>query len=149
MRLPCGHAVPRAQPCRRRSARNVWKLDERIFGGLGLCRPVVVIQNAANTLTPPNRPRARLSSRILDQFVPETLMVAFALIVSYKFGERTPEVALTQRDQSVQAFLLDRAHEPLRVRIGASRRLHRRRAVRRKPFALHTPSIRCVGASSS
>jgi hypothetical protein len=58
---------------------------------------------------PPNRPDARLFSRILDQFVAETLMVAFAMIVRHEFGECTPEVALTQRDQTVQAFLIDRS----------------------------------------
>jgi hypothetical protein len=53
---------------------------------------------------PPNRPHARLFSRILDPFVAETLMVAFAMIVRHEFGERTPEVALTQPDRTVRHF---------------------------------------------
>jgi RNase P protein component len=90
-----------------------------------------------------------MASSPIDQFVAKALMVAFAMIVDDKLGERTPEMLLTQRYQSIHAFFLDRTHKPLRVGIGVSRQLHRRRAVRRNPFELRIPSIRCVGASSN
>jgi hypothetical protein len=49
----------------------------------------------------------------------------------------------------VEALAADGANDALDVRVGVSRQLHRRRAVRRKPFELRIPSIRCVGASSN
>jgi hypothetical protein len=63
--------------------------DARIFGPVGLRRPIVVIENATKALTPPNRPRAQAFSRILDQIVAEILIVALAMIVRHEFGERT------------------------------------------------------------
>ena len=76
-------------------------------------------------------------------------MIPLAMIVGDKFRDSPSMMALTTGNQAVQTFLFDRADEPFGVGVGVSRQLHRRRAVRRKPFALHIPSIRCVGASSN
>jgi hypothetical protein len=85
----------------------------------------------------------------LNQFVAQSLMIPFAMIVGDKLRDGASKVALAERDQAIETFLLDRADEAFSVSIGVSRQLHRRRAVRRKPFELRIPSIRCVGASSN
>jgi hypothetical protein len=49
----------------------------------------------------------------------------------------------------VQTLAAEGADQSLHIRVGVSRQLHRRRAVRRKPFRLPIPSIRYMGASSN
>jgi hypothetical protein len=56
---------------------------------------------------------------------------------------------LVPHDDMVQTLPPDRADHALNEWIGVSRQLHRRRAVRRKPFELPIPSIRYMGASSN
>jgi hypothetical protein len=94
----------------------------------GLRRTVVVAEKATDPLAPSNPPSSDLASTI-DQLVAEALMVAFAVVVDYELRERATEVALTQRYDPVQAFFLDRANKPLRVRIavGASNGVWMRR----------------------
>ena len=58
----------------------------------------------------------RLSWRI-DQLVIDSLVVSFEMVVCDEVDERLPEVAFTERDHAIQAFLFDRADEPLRMRI--------------------------------
>ena len=64
-------------------------------------------------------------------------------------GDHETEVTVTEGDEAIQAFILDGPYETLGVRVGMSRQLHRRRAVRRKSFELPIPSIRCVAGRSS
>ena len=40
------------------------------------------------------------------------------MVVRDELGDGVPEVLLPERDDAIQTFLFDRAHEPLRVRIG-------------------------------
>jgi hypothetical protein len=49
-----------------------------------------------------------LTSIVVDYVVADPLMVASAMIVDEKLRQRTAEVPLTQRDEMVQAFSLDR-----------------------------------------
>ena len=58
----------------------------------------------------------RLSWRI-DQLVIKSLVVSFAMVVCDEVDERPPEVTFTERDDAIQAFLFDRADEPLRMRV--------------------------------
>jgi hypothetical protein len=44
-------------------------------------------------------------------------VIPFAMVVHDEFRERAPEMALPQRNHSVQALLFDRSDEPLSVRI--------------------------------
>jgi hypothetical protein len=76
-------------------------------------------------------------------------MIPLSMVVHEKFAKRLSQVVLTQHDDPIQTLPFDRPHEPLRVRIGVSRQLHRRRAVRRKPFALPIPFIRSMAGPSS
>jgi hypothetical protein len=69
--------------------------------------------------------------------------------VRNELTQSPPKVALPEENHSVKALAFDGSHKPLRVGVGVSRQLHRRRAVRRKPFRLPIPSIRYMGASSN
>ena len=51
-----------------------------------LCCTIVVAENAAKSLAPPNAAAGRLVVTI-DQFVAEALMVAFAMIENHKLRE--------------------------------------------------------------
>src|ERR1043166_2222549 len=46
------------------------------------------------------------------------------LVVSHVLAQAVPQMALTDRDESVEALVLDRSNEPLRMRV-AVRRAHR------------------------
>jgi hypothetical protein len=50
-----------------------------------------------------------------DQFVRESLMVSFVMVVHDIFTDRASQVALAQRDQSMQALELDGSNEPFRM----------------------------------
>ena len=39
----------------------------------------------------------------------------------YEFGQRPSKVAFTERDHAIEAFLSDRAYEPLRIGIAVGR----------------------------
>jgi hypothetical protein len=71
------------------------------------------------------------------------------MVVGDEFGDSSSMMAFTQRDQTVQTFLFDRADEPFGVSVGVSRRLHRRHAMRLERFGSRTHSIRCAVAPSS
>src|SRR5712691_8785803 len=111
---------------------------------------VIVLQQATEPLTRQNAAVADdLGGHRHDQLIAQALMVAFAMIVLDELADGSPERPFTDENHPVQAGFLDRPYEALRVRIGVSHQLHRRRSVRRKPFASRILSIRCVGASSS
>jgi hypothetical protein len=48
-------------------------------------------------------------------------MIAFTLIVGDEFGHRPAQMAFSERDHLVQAFLLDRANKALRVGVAVRR----------------------------
>ena len=70
-------------------------------------------------------------------------MIALAMVVLDVLGDRAPEMALAQRYDPIEAFLLDRPHEAfgvaLRSALGpgwvARRRLRRSGSLRRQPIA--------------
>lgn len=98
-----------------RRDRNVRELSPRLSAVLAAT--VVITEKSADALSTANGPAGmRLSWRI-DQLVLKSLVVSFAIVVCDEVGERPPEVAFTWRDHTIQAFLFDRANEPLRMRI--------------------------------
>lgn len=71
------------------------------------------------------------------------------MIVPDVGSEDAPKMGLVDDDHVVETLASDGSDQAFDVRIGVSRQLHRRRAVRHKLFELHIPSIRCAGASSN
>ena len=69
-------------------------------------------------------------------------MIALAMIVDDVLGYGLLEVPLAEGNYAIETFMFDGADEALGVGIGVSSRVHRERAVRHKPFASPTPSIR-------
>ena len=63
--------------------------------------------------------------RVLQKLVIESLMVSLAVVVLDVLPREDAQVALTERDHSIETFLFDRPHEPFGVRIRV-RRLVRR-----------------------
>ena len=80
--------------------------DNSVEPRLKPTRHEVVAEKAADALAPPHAAAGGLVFAI-DQFIAKALMVAFAMIVDHKFRERSAEVSLTQRDETVQALFLD------------------------------------------
>src|SRR5688500_16971377 len=68
--------------------------------------------------------RALRWCRVLQKPVLESLMVSLAVVVLDVLPREEAQVALTERDHSIETFLFDRPHKPLRVRveIGTPRR---------------------------
>jgi hypothetical protein len=62
--------------------------------------------------------------RVLQKLVIESLMVSLAVVVLDVLPREDAQVALTERDHSIETFLFDRPHEPfgVRVQIGTPRR---------------------------
>ena len=57
--------------------------------------------------------------------VGQALMIPLAVIMRDVFGDRLSEVALADRDDSIEAFFHDRLHEALRVRVRIRRPIRR------------------------
>lgn len=85
----------------------------------------------------------------LNEGVLQTLMIPLTMVMHDKLRHRSSEVTFSDRNDPIETLFLHRPHEPLRVGVGVSRQLHRRRAVGRKPFELPIRSIRYVAGSSS
>ena len=81
----------------------------------------VVVQHAAQALPPTHRSHDVLVAKRLDQFVLKTLMVPLRVVVRHELCQCTPEMVLTEQDQTVQAFLFDGAHEPLCIGVAVGR----------------------------
>jgi len=71
-------------------------------------------------------------------------MIPLAVIVLDELRDCLPEVPLTDWNDAIETFFLDRPDESLGVGVGVSSRLHRLRAVRHKLSGLRIPSIRSV-----
>jgi len=79
----------------------------------GLLRgAVVVVQHAAQPLALADGTRGRWPPERLNQFVAEALVVPLDVIMRHELRQGTPEVALAEHDQTVEAFLFDGPHEP-------------------------------------
>lgn len=81
-----------------------------------LCRFIAVVEEAAEALAPSNA-RIALMNFSIDQVVGQALVIAFTAVVDHELCERTTIVTFSHRNQPVQALLLNRADESLRVRM--------------------------------
>jgi hypothetical protein len=72
-----------------------------------------------------------------------------AVVVSHPFGQDSAEMPLVRRNQIVEALTTHCPDQSLAIGVGVSRQLHRRRAVRHKPFESPIRSIRSVVGRSS
>ena len=91
-----------------------------------------------------NRSLDRRSPERLNQFVADALMVPLAVVVGHEVGNGAPKVAFTERDHAIEALLLDRSHEALRVGVTAAELHFRSRSqisTRPRP---RTPSMSSV-----
>jgi len=58
-------------------------------------------------LVPTNAADKRVRGRLLNQLVPQPLMVSLAVIVRDKLGDRATELTLAERNQPIQALLFN------------------------------------------
>jgi hypothetical protein len=75
---------------------------------------VVVVQHASQALPSAHRARGSRPREWVNQRVPESLVVAVRVVVRHEFRQGAPNMALADHNYAIQAFLVDRAHEPLR-----------------------------------
>jgi hypothetical protein len=87
-------------------------------------------EKSIETLAAENPAVAVRGWRACDQPVLQPLMVSLAVVVRQELRDRSPQMALAQRHQSIEAFTLDRQDEPLGERVevrassGQSHHLH-------------------------
>jgi hypothetical protein len=111
-------------------ARSVPELRR---AGLRGCA-IVVTENPADALTPSNRARFRVGRRTVNQRVPDSLVIALDVIMGDELTNQATKMPLAERQDAIQAFLLDRAHKAFCVRIGQRQRLQLMRTIRHEPF---------------
>src|SRR6476620_6383379 len=94
-----------------RGARSVPFLSRATRSG----RPRIEIEQSTQpwTSTDPASSTARRPAH--DQGVPETLVIAFAMVVLDELCDRASEVALAHRNDPVETFFFDRPHKTFRV----------------------------------
>jgi hypothetical protein len=63
--------------------------------------PRVVVEEPTETLPPTNATDAPFHGRALNQFVAQSLVIPFAMIVSDELGHSTTEMTLTERNQPI------------------------------------------------
>jgi hypothetical protein len=97
-------------------------------------RAIVVIEEAAETLTTLNAAGEPLRTYPVDQGIPEPLVIALDMIVLDEFSKSSSQMALSKGDHAVQAFVSDRPHESLGVRVG----------IGRLKWGLHDPDSRLL-----
>src|SRR5262252_7265346 len=106
-------------------ARSVPYL-RRLSDGLSR-RSGVVVQQPTETLLPANATDAVPRTSTLNQLVAQPLMIPLAMIVRDILGDGSSQMALAERNQAIETFFFDRAHEAFRVGIrirGLIRRLY-------------------------
>ena len=86
-----------------------------------LRRTIVTIEEPPEALTTPNATTSRRPQHVVDEFVPEALVVALTMIVLDELGERPPQVVFAERDDPAKTLVLDRSHEAFGVGIGVGR----------------------------
>jgi hypothetical protein len=74
-------------------------------------RALVVIQQSTEPRTPTNPARASTKRALLNEPIPESLMIPFAMVVINTFLERPSEMALTEGHHPIEALVFDRPHE--------------------------------------
>jgi hypothetical protein len=83
---------------------------------------VVVAEKSTEALAPTDRTADTLLWRAIDQLIVEPFVIPFAMVMRHELGKRPSKVASTERDHAIEAFLLDRAYEPLCIRIAVGAR---------------------------
>ena len=79
---------------------------------------MVEIEESAEGVAPPYvGGRALQRCRVLQKPVVESLMVSLAVVVLDVLPGEEAQVALAERDHSIETFLFDRSHEPFGVRV--------------------------------
>ena len=73
----------------------------------------------ANATREPRRRRA------VDERIAEALVIALAMVVLAELCQSVSEVAFAERNHAIEAFVSDRAHESLGVRVGIGRLVRR------------------------
>ena len=67
----------------------------------------------------------RRVTRAVDEFIPQPLMISFAMIMGEKLRNGSPKMALTKRNEAVEAFLSNRTHKSLGVGVRIRRLIGR------------------------
>jgi hypothetical protein len=80
-----------------------------------------------------------------NQPIVKTLVISFPMVMRREGRERSTQVGFPEDDDPIQALLLDRPHEALRIRIGRSPALHLVMRISRKFSRSRIPSTRCTG----
>jgi len=80
--------------------------------------PIVEPQHASESLTPTYRAiRCPVPVRLSNELVPQTLVIVLRVAMHDELVNGPTQGRLPDQDHSIQAFVLDRAHEALGVRI--------------------------------
>src|SRR4029079_9696889 len=79
------------------------------------CRSLIEIEQSAEPRTAPHATRHLDHWLSRDDSIVESLVVPLIVVVLDVLRYRAPEMPIPDRNQLVEAFLFDRAHEPLRV----------------------------------
>jgi hypothetical protein len=119
---------PISEPSRRINSRA------RTLSG----RTRVVVKKSAKTLPPANPANTLPRWCAIDELVIKALVVAFAVVVLDELRDRSVEMTSAERDDTVEALVLDRAYKALCVgiRVGRlKRRLHHADPGFAQPFA--------------
>jgi hypothetical protein len=74
-----------------------------------LRRAIVIIEDPTEALTTPNATTPQRPRHMVDEFVPEALVVALTMIVLDELGERPSQVVFAERDDPAQTLVLDRS----------------------------------------
>jgi hypothetical protein len=80
-----------------------------------------------------------------NQPIVKTLVIPFPVVMRRECGERSAQMGFAEDDDPIQALLLNRPHEALRIRIGRSPALHLVMRISRKFSRSRIPSTRCMG----
>jgi hypothetical protein len=86
--------------------------------------PRVVIEQSTKPLAP-NTTDAPGRGRTVNQFVAQSVMVPFAMIMGHKLGRRATEMVLSKWNQSIQTLFFDRADEAFGERVRIRRPIRR------------------------
>jgi hypothetical protein len=82
-----------------------------------LRRQVATVQHATNPLTAANRSLANRSPDRLNQLVTDALTIPLAMVVGHEPSDHATKMLLPEQDHALEALLLDRPNESLRVSV--------------------------------
>ena len=103
---------------------------------------MVEIEPSAQTLPPLNvGGQAHRRWRSLQELVVESLVVSLAMVVVDVLAHEETHVPFAEGDDATETLLLNRADEPLGIRVVKSRQLQLMPTLRIELFASRIPSI--------